>query len=227
MVYARAMTEPRICTNCQAPITTTGGRPPSDGRWSCERRPCVAARARYRRAQKSGVDTQRIEDRGCSFCGCPLPPRPWRVTDIEEGRWCRKTLCCEMKAWVLRALQLEGVEQIQKLTEIFNDSRKMGRIDCRGCGTSEAVRGFPHPKPYTSVMRGNLEICRALTSFLVTDTAVLYTWPDSFASSEEQAKQIKDQLAANAAQELQEREAARRRAQREYERRRETRRRRR
>lgn len=135
-------------------------------------RACRAAKARDDRRERNLIDEGRVEDRPCVSCGIELPERPWRITDLEVGRWCRKTRCQELKAQARR-----GKTDTDTIDEMFRQAWRFkgDYATCPDCGLPNAVRGFVHPRPDFKRLD---EPCRATGGLMPSPAATEVVWPE-------------------------------------------------
>lgn len=160
------------CHNCSTRVAKRG-TPPKSGVYFCGSKECRAAKARFDRALRYEGIPGRMEDRPCSHCGIEMSPRPWRITDLEEGRYCRKTKCQEVRQKINK-VRSGSVSMEQVHSELFLDARKRGWVHCHDCGMEYGVQGYMHPKPDGS------EPCESLGTATPDMEQAAWTWPEVF-----------------------------------------------
>lgn len=143
--------EPTLCANCGAPTTVAGLA--SEVRF-CSKQECRRARQRYDYDKRHADPSEsRVEDRPCSACGTKLPVRPWRSTDSELGRWCRKKGCQDAR---------NRNERVYESTRRYWQD-EMPAIECPSCHLDIGVRkGFIHPNREILARTGKFEPCEAV-----------------------------------------------------------------
>lgn len=133
------------CASCGGPVTSAGARSTTGRRYCSKRRECRAAKQRDYYSRVHGNEEERVEDRPCSCCHVAMPARPWRVTDSEFGRWCRKRGCQEHKAITVANSSPERIAARQAALD--GAARNAKVVECPECGRVDAREGWKHPNP--------------------------------------------------------------------------------
>lgn len=134
---------PDTCANCGDPVSTAGKTPATGKRFCSRKVECNAAKQRAQYAAKRGGEPGRVEERSCFCCGAAMQSRPWRSTDLELGRWCRKRTCQEQK---VHAVNNNSPERIAARAEALRGAlRNAAIVECRVCGREDARQAFQHP----------------------------------------------------------------------------------